>query len=126
MCYPYPYTGPYAPYNNVPINAQYFAPSALDISGITTGLLTTVTTSVNHNYVISQQVRLIIPPSFGTRQLNESLSIVVSIPAPNQVVLNISSIGADPFIASSATTKAQIVPVGSVSTGQINSSGPMS
>jgi hypothetical protein len=76
------------------------------------------------NYVIGQEVRLIIPPSFGCRQLNEQTGLVISIPAANQVVLDIdSSQNVDPYIASSATTVAQILPIGDINNGTSNANG---
>lgn len=116
--------GPVPPFSNVNIAPQNYEPSRFAISAITLGVTTTVTTSVNHNYVIGQEVRLIIPPSFGSRQLNEVKGNVLSIPAANQVTTNInSSKNVDPFVSSSATTVAQILAVGDVNTGAINTSG---
>lgn len=110
-------------YANVPIHAEYYQPSRFVISAISLGITTTVTTTVNHNYVIGQEVRLIVPPTFGSRALNEKTGFVISIPADNQVELNIDSIGVDAFIASSATTQAQILGLGDINTGVINASG---
>lgn len=125
MTFPYPFPGPVPPYTNVPINPQYFQPSRFVISAITLGLETTVTTSVNHNYVIGQQCRLIIPITYGSRQLNEESGFVVAIPAQNQVVLNINSTNSNPFIASPTfgTTKAQILAIGDINSGIISSTG---
>jgi len=113
-------TGPIALYNNLPINAQYYQPSQFFISGITLGSTTTVTTTVNHNYVLGQLCRLIIPQQFGCRQLNEQEGYVINIPAANEVVLNINSSGFDSFVSSSATTKPQILAIGDINSGQIN------
>lgn len=116
--------GPVPPYSNLNINAQFYLPNRFIISAISLGATTTITTSVDHNYVIGQQVRLIIPPSFGSRQLNERQGVVLSIPASNQVVLNIdSSRNVDPFVVSSATTVAQILAIGDVNNGTTNVSG---
>lgn len=114
---------PIPAYSNVPIQAQFYQPSRFVISAITLGLTTTVTTTVDHNYVIGQLVRLIIPPSFGTRQLNEQQGYVIFIPAANQVTLDIYSVGMDAFISSSATTTAQILAIGDINQGAVNSSG---
>lgn len=119
-------SGPAPPYSNVPIEAQFYLPSRFVISAITLGAQTTVTTTVDQNFVIGQLVRLIIPPSYGCRQLNEKTGYVVSIPSSTQVTLDIYSSGGDPFIASSATTKAQIIPIGDISCGAINSNGRIS
>ena len=124
MAYPYPYVGPIALLNNVPIEAQFYAPNFFFISAVTLGTSTTVTTTVNHNYVVGQLCRLIIPPSNGCRQLNEQQGIVTSIPAPNQVVLNInSSANVDAFKTSSAYTQPQILALGDINNGTTNASG---
>lgn len=119
-------SGPVPPYANPPINADFYSPNVFIISAITLGATTTVTTTTDLNFVISQLVRLIIPPSFGCRQLNGQTGYVLSVPSSTQVVLNIYSAGGDPFIASSARTKAQILPIGDISCGAINSNGRMS
>jgi hypothetical protein len=127
MAYPYPITGPIAPYNNVPIQPQWFQPSQFFISNITLGVNTTITTTTDMNYVIGQQVRLIIPFFFGCRQLNEKTGVVISIPASNQVITNIDSAqNVDAFTASASTTQPQIMAIGDVNTGVINSNGILS
>jgi hypothetical protein len=113
---------PIPPYSNVPIEPQWYEPSQFFISAITRGWMTTVTTTVDHNYVVGQQVRLVIPPSFGIRQLNEQSAYVYSIPAANQVVININSTNYDAFKSSPATTQPQIMAIGDVNSGPINKS----
>lgn len=119
-------SGPIALYNNLPIEPQYYAPWRFVISAVTLGLTTTVTMVIpaitTLNYVVGQLVRLIIPPTFGCRQLNEQTGYVIAVNLPNQVTLNINSLNADPYIASSATTQAQILAVGDINTGAINMS----
>jgi len=109
-------------YQNVPIHAEYYQPSRFVISAVSLGPTTIITTSVNHNYVISQQIRLIIPAAFGCNQLNEAQGYVLSIPNPNQVVVSINStVNVDPFIASSSTAVfPQILAIGDISTRQTN------
>lgn len=116
-------TGPIAPYNNVPIHAEYYKPSRFVISAITLGPTTIVTTTLNNNYVIGQEIRLLIPPTFGSRQLNGRTAYVISIPTPNQVELDIFSLGVDAFVASTATTQAQIIAIGDINSGHINKHG---
>lgn len=121
MAFPYPYVGPIAAYNNLPIETQFYQPRFYFIEDVDLGQTTTVTTTEDHDYVIGQQCRLIIPPLNGCRQLDEKTGIVISIPASNQVVLNInSSMNVDPFVSSSANTQPQILAIGDVNTGQIN------
>lgn len=117
-------SGPIPPYSNSPIEPQFYQPSRFVISAVSLGQTTTITTSVAHNYVIGQTIRLIIPPSFGCRQLNESQGNVLSIPSTTQVVVSIdSSKNVDPYIASSASTVAQILAIGDVNSGQTNTNG---
>jgi hypothetical protein len=124
MAFPYPYTGPIAYLNNLPINPQYYEPRVYFIETITLGATTTVTTTVDHDYVIGQLCRLIIPPQNGCIQLNESQGIVIQIPSSDQVVLNIdSSRNVSQFQTSSAKTQPQILPIGDYNEGAINSQG---
>lgn len=124
MAFPYPIVGPIAPYTNVPIHAEYYQPSRFVISAIGLGQTTTITTTEDMNYVIGQQVRLLIPSSFGSFQLNGMTGLVISIPATNQVILNINSIlNVNAFVASSATTKPEIIAIGDMNSGDVNSQG---
>lgn len=115
---------PIPAYQNVPIRADFYQPRRFDISAITLGQETTVTTSVNHDYVIAQEVRLIIFPGYGCIQLNGLKGFVISIPSPNQVVITIdSSQNVDPYISAMLENSCQILAIGDVNTGVINTSG---
>tara|TARA_R110000868_G_scaffold121883_4_gene323345 strand:- start:382 stop:819 length:438 start_codon:yes stop_codon:yes gene_type:complete len=125
----YPFdVGPIAPERNPPINPQYYEPSRFVIEDLSLGITTTVKTTVDHNYVVGQLVRLLIPSSYGSVQLNEQTGYVIQIPSSNEVVTNIYSVGANAFISSGpswATTKPQILGLGDVNTGYISSTGPL-
>lgn len=110
-------------YSNVPIHPEYYKPRIFFISAITLGLTTTVTTTVNNNYVIGQEVRLVIPPFFGSRQLNGQSGLVISIPNPNQVVIELYSVGFDAFKTSTIGQQAQILPVSDINNGYIKPNG---
>jgi len=115
---------PIPAYSNPPIQPSFFSPKFFFINEIVLGITTVVTTSVEHDYVIGQSVRLIIPTKFGSRQLNEKEGMVISIPATNMVELNIdSSLNVDPFYLSATPTRAQILAIGDYNTGAINDSG---
>lgn len=119
------FPGPQPTYTNPPIEPQYFKPRVFQISAISEGPTTTVTTSVNHNYVIGQEIRLLISQPYGARQLNNKTGFVLSIPAANQVVLSINSTLTNAFIASPTfpgNSPPQIVAIGDVNTGVINAS----
>jgi len=110
-------------YQNLPIEPQNYQPGAFVISAIQTGQQTLVTTTETHNYVLGQNVRLLIPSSFGSIELNGQQGYVIAIPQPNQVLLNIFSLYVDPFINSTATTQAQIVAIGDINSGYQSSTG---
>lgn len=118
-------TGPQPPYNNPPIEPEDYQPSRFVISNVALGITTTVTTTEDHNYVIGQLVRLIIPKYFGCRQLNERSGIVISIPSSTQVELSIDSLqNVDSFVSSSSTaTLPQILAIGDVNSGIISLTG---
>jgi hypothetical protein len=111
-------------YANVPIEPQYFTPWRFVISAISLGATTTVTMTIpaitTLNYVVGQLVRLIIPPTFGCRQLNGQEAYVIAVTLPNQVTLALNSIGSDAYIASSQPTPAQILAIGDVNSGATN------
>lgn len=124
MAFPYPYVGPIALGNNYPINEQFYQPRFFFIEDISLGVTTTVTTTEDHDYVIGQLCRLIIPPLNGCRQLNESQGMVIEIPSTTEVVLNIdSSRYVDQFQTSTADNQPQIIPIGDYNEGAINSQG---
>jgi len=122
-------TYPIPIYQNLPIEPQFYQPRMFFISSISLGVLTVVTTSIDHDYVIGQEVRLIIPNKYGSRGLNEKKAYVVSIPSPNQVTLDLDSNGVDPFIPNptylpfESKTLPQIIAIGDINFGAINASG---
>lgn len=115
--------GPIAPESNPVINPQYYKPSVFAISAIVLGYLTTITTAVNHNYIIGQSIRLLIPESYGSFQLNGQQGNVIAIPAANQVTVTIDSINSNAFVIGPTTTPAQIIAIGDVNSGPINAQG---
>ena len=56
----------------------------------------------------------------GTIQLNQQTGFVISIPNPNQVVLNIVSQGDTPFNSTTLSIQPQITAIGNINTGVIN------
>src|SRR6185436_2925438 len=90
---------------------------------ITLGPTTLVTTTTDCNYVIGQLVRFIIPQANGTRQLNEHTGYVIDIPSANQVTVKIDSSSYDLFQTSTQPTQPQILAIGNINSGNINSSG---
>lgn len=121
-----PYFNPPRPaYYNPPAVPQFFAPSVYEITAISLGVETTVTTAANHNYVVGQLVRLHIPPTYGSYQLTDTEGYVLSIPTSNSVLLGINSTLSNAFVASPTygPTKPQICAIGDINTGAINATG---
>lgn len=117
-------TPPTPAYSNPPITPEFFKPKKFFILNITLGKTTIVQTTIDVDYVVGQLVRLIIPKHNGSRQLNEKLGYVISIPSANQVEIDIdSSINIDDFISSLAPNQPQILAIGDINSGQINSYG---
>lgn len=120
---------PIPPYSNPPIQPQFYQPHRFVISAITRGITTLVTTSEDHDYVIGQLIRFILPSLYGTYQLNEQRGYVISIPSDTQVVVELDSRFMDAFVASptlptnQAYTVAQILAIGDIANGQINTNG---
>jgi len=117
--------GPIAPENNPPIHPQYFRPKEYNIDSITNGVTTLVTTTTAHDYVVGQLVRLLISQIFGARQFNEQTAYVINIPSNTSITLALDSSSFDLFHANPAldTTQPQVVAVGDVNNGIINSQG---
>jgi hypothetical protein len=125
--------GPIAPFSNLPIAPQNFQPSQFVITGITYGITTVFTLAnstngVAPNYVIGQEIRINMPKAYGARQLNGQTGFVLSLPTTNSVEVSINSVVTDAFISSptfkfgQSATPPQIVAIGDISFGQINSS----
>jgi len=112
-------------YQNVPIREDFYKPRRFNIEEITLGQTTIVETTVDHDYVIGQQVRLIIPPSCGCIQLNEAQGYVIEVPSQIGVRIDInSSVGVDPYTTStSPIVVAQILAIGDINQGAINANG---
>jgi len=108
--------GPQPPFNNPVIAPQNFEPSNFEISALSLGVSSTVTTSVDHNFVLGQRVRIHIPKTYGTAQMNELDGTVTEIPSTASVIIDIDSTKFDAFIPS---------PSASISTPQISAIGDL-
>ena len=124
------YLGPLPSLIIPPIEPQYFQPWSFYISNITLGVTTTVTVIVpvvtQLNYVVGQQVRLLVPQQSGCRQINRKTGYILSVSLPNQVVIDINSLGSDPFISQSTPNQPQISAIGDINSGALNSAGNLS
>lgn len=110
-----------------------YIPFNCDITAIATGTTTTITTAVNHRFVVGQEVSFVIPNQWGMTQLDYPIgdmyhgrrlrAYVTSVPSLNSVVVNINSTGFTPFayptsaVAAAGLTFPQIYAVGDANTG---------
>lgn len=115
--------GPVPPFSNPPIEPQFYQPRKYFIEDITLGFTTLVTTTIDNDYVVGQEVRFLIPATSGTRQLNEMTGFVISLPASDELEVDIDSSQMDIFTSSMAPMQPQIVAMGDINSGQINTSG---
>ena len=90
-------TGPIAPERNPPITPQYYQPRVYVIEDLTYGIETLVTTVDDHDYVVGQEIRLLIPFRYGAEQLNSQTGFVISVPQSDQVLVTINSMTANAF-----------------------------
>lgn len=114
-----------APERNPPINPEYYQPRRYEIEDITLGTSTLIETTVAHDYVIGQLIRLLVPSVYGSYQLNNVTGYVIAIPEDNQVLVDIDSSNSNYFISSPAyaPNSPQIVAVGDINSGYISNTG---
>lgn len=111
-------------YQNLPIQPYFYQPSRFEISAIGFGSsVTTVTTTVDNNYVVGQQIRFNIPTDCGSRQLNDVTGYVVEILSATQFAVSVPSSGFTPFKNPIGRDEPQVVAIGDVNSGVVNNSG---
>jgi hypothetical protein len=115
--------GPIAPYSNLPIQSQFYQPRRYQISDVTKGFTTIVTITEDHDFVIGQQVRTLIPAEYGIFQMNGLQSLVISIPASDEVEIQLNSKAFDLYISATSNQVPQIIPIGEFNSGYISSTG---
>lgn len=92
--------GPFPPETNPPLETATYEPSYFEIADIKKGERTTITFKKDHNYVIQQQIRILLAITSGMQQINNADALVTEIPSPTSVIVNIDSRQFDPFISS--------------------------
>jgi hypothetical protein len=117
------FPGPTPPYTNPAIEPQFYSPRQRFISNLTLGTTTIVTTSQDQEFVVSQLVRLLIPSTSGSIELNQVQGYVINVISPREVEVQInSSLGVSVFISNpTARQQPQIIPIGDISSGIIYS-----
>ena len=122
-----------------------YVPYGVNITAITTGATTTITTAQNHGFVVGQEVFFVIPKvsttAWGTVQLDTAAynqanvvpqqAYVTSVPAANQIVVNVNSTGYGAFAfptsaqAALGITFPQVLAIGDQNSGATNAVTPL-
>lgn len=115
-------------YNFGLFNSGTYTPFICDISAITQETFPLVTTTIDHAFVIGQQIQFFIPPQWGMRQLNGLKGYVISIPASNQFVTTVDTSTFDAFVTPTPPAfvvidPAQVAGIGDVNTGTSSPGG---
>lgn len=116
-----------------------YEPGVNNITAISTGTTTTITTTNNHNLVVGQEIGFRIPSAYGTTQLNELPNnttpgspvyyYVTALNSNTQFVCNANSTGFTAFNSNQPVTSVpglqlpQVVAVGDVNSGGVAYSG---
>jgi hypothetical protein len=90
--------------------------------------LTLITTEIDHTFVVGSLVKFQVPPQYGMRELSDLKAYVISVPAPDQVLLNLNTTGFTPFSIPIVDPlivldPAQIIPAGDANSGTLAPGG---
>ena len=115
-----------APQRNPPIRPEYYKPKRFVIQNIVLGKDTLITFTTQHDYVIGQLVRVLIPQVYGCQQLSKQQAYVIAIPTPTQILINFNSLMGDAFVVLPPLSRdvPQVLPIGDVNSGYISTNGP--
>lgn len=116
-----------------------YIPELCVITGVATGTTTVITTNINHNFVVGQEVGFIIPSAWGMTQLDSNVYLqsnfqpqqaYVTAVTANTLTVNINSTGFTAFSYPTSATAAlgltfpQVYAIGDQNTGySLTSSG---
>jgi hypothetical protein len=101
-------------YSVIPFD-PYFYPTRRTISIISKAASAVVTMTVNHGYSVGQNVRFVVPASYGMTQINGLLGVITAVTA-STITVNINSTAfttfAWPTTAQGPFALAEVIPVG--------------
>lgn len=121
-------SNPLTPGNTGDYLVGRFYPYKCNISAISQGMTTTVTTDVDHMFSVGNQVGFRIPKQWGIPQLNGMTGYISSILSTTEVVVNVNTIGFDPFVTPTpgpyvVIDYPEILPIGDSNTGYSSPGG---
>ena len=119
-------SGPQADYRNPPITPEYYSPNFSVLESITpiNTFQTQIVTVASNEFVVGQLVRFVLPSNTGSVPLNEQTAYITSITDSQTFIAAIDATAMNPFNPSRNPRQTPfVIPVGDISSGQINSSG---
>lgn len=95
-----------------------YQPAMRVIAGISNAFPATVTTTIDHDYIVGTIVRLDIAPTGGMLQANKKVGTILSIPTLDTFTIDIDTTYFDVFSVPSqfppGYNDSQVVPVGEI------------
>ena len=101
-----------------------YTPFACDITAVTTGTATEITTSQDHAFVVGNLVQFFIPSDYGMTELNKRKGFVISVPSDTEIEVDLDSRSFTPFsVPASPTQPAQVLSAGDQNYGDLSPGG---
>lgn len=109
-------------------NSGTYEPANEDIDDITQDAQAVVTTSIDHSFVVGNQVQFLIPPEWGMYQINRLKGFVISIPQSDEITVDIDTRAFDAFVTPTppmfvVIDNAQVASVGDQNFGSLSPGG---
>jgi len=122
-------SGDFSRYNLGLFNSGTYSPINCPISNITQEVFPSVTTTINHSFVVGNQVQFSIPQAWGMYQLDGLKAYVITVPAINEFVVNVNTTTFNAFVVPTPPNEfvvidpAQVAGVGDFNTGTSSPGG---
>ena len=111
-------------YNLGLFNSGTYTPFACDVTAVTTGETTTITTSQDHSFVVGNLVQFFIPSQWGMTQLDQRKGLVLAVPSATEIEVEIDSREFSSFTTpASPTQPAQVLSAGDRNYGDLSPGG---
>ena len=122
-------SGDFTRYNLGLFNSGTYSPIICPISDITQDQFPIVTTTIDHSFVVGNQVQFSIPQAWGMYQLDGLKAYVITVPSPTEIVVNVDTTTFDAFITPTSPNiyvviePAQVAGIGDFNTGTSSPGG---
>ena len=101
--------------NSGAVQDPLYQPAMRQISNITQAEQATVTTTFDHQYIVGEIVRLVVPIDYGMQQVNGQTGTIISV-TDDTFVIDINTSLYDAFVNSLTSLQyPQVIPIGEVS-----------